>query len=365
MLPVGSSKAAHEANPNAPGYPAGAGSAGDDRSLGCAGRARGPLSAADASALAASPLAEDTLGTRSRVGCLHAPPRLPGCPSLRDHFVAALARQAWLARRGRAAASPCPGAQGVRLGTAVHEPRAALSACACRWQRRRGADRCRPSRPLRRCDADRGRAPLPRLSCRSAGNQPLACHARSDRQRRAGAARRRRRRLPGSRGRCACRARSRSRSRDRSRRGDRGPATPGRKRTRPALPARPLVEPAHDLAVPRDASVGVRPRLLARPRGGLLHPARHARTGLLVPTRAAVSLRRCRGRGAAGRASGRSHSGRRRNRRARRRGCRDIAGACGLRLRGRPGSLLRSSRPALRRCVAQPDGCCCPLGTAA
>jgi hypothetical protein len=27
---------------------------------------------------------------------------------------------------------PCPGAQGTRLGTAVHEPRAALSACARR-----------------------------------------------------------------------------------------------------------------------------------------------------------------------------------------------------------------------------------------
>ena len=185
---------------------------------------------------------------RSRVGCPHAPPRVPGSPSFRDHFVAALARPARLARSGRAAAPPCPGAQGVRVGTVVYEPRAALSACARRRQRRRGADRCRPSRPLRRCDADRGRAPLPRLSCRPAGNQPLACHARSDRQRRAGAARRRRRRLPGSRGRYACSARGRSRSRDRSRRGDRSSATPRRKRTRPALPARPLVEPAHDLA---------------------------------------------------------------------------------------------------------------------
>jgi hypothetical protein len=61
MLPVGSSKAAYEANPNA-GYPGEAGSAGDDRSLGCTGRARGPLSAADASALAASTLASDALG---------------------------------------------------------------------------------------------------------------------------------------------------------------------------------------------------------------------------------------------------------------------------------------------------------------
>ena len=54
--------------------------------------------------------------------------------------------------------------------------------------------------PLRRRDADRGRAPLPGLSCRPAGNQPLPCHARSDRQRRADAARRRRRRLPRSAG---------------------------------------------------------------------------------------------------------------------------------------------------------------------
>src|SRR5213076_3628961 len=124
MLPVGSSKEAHEANPNAAavGYPAGGGSAGDDRRLGCTGRARGPLSAADASALGAPTLAENALGTRSRVGCLHAPPRVPGYPSFRDHFVAALARQAGLARSGRAAASPCPGAQGVWLGTAVHEP---------------------------------------------------------------------------------------------------------------------------------------------------------------------------------------------------------------------------------------------------
>src|SRR6187397_2538917 len=49
------------------------------------------------------------------------------------------------------------------------------------------------ARALRRCDADRGRAPLPRLPGRTASNQPLACHARSDRQRRAGATRCRRR----------------------------------------------------------------------------------------------------------------------------------------------------------------------------
>ncbi len=64
-------------------------------------------------------------------------------------------------------------------------------------QRRRGADRRRLARPLRRCDADRGRAPLPGLSCRLAGDRPFACHARSGRQRCAGAARRRGRRLPG------------------------------------------------------------------------------------------------------------------------------------------------------------------------
>jgi hypothetical protein len=44
------------------------GSAGEDRGLGCTGPARGPLSAAHASALAASTLAEDALGTRPRVG---------------------------------------------------------------------------------------------------------------------------------------------------------------------------------------------------------------------------------------------------------------------------------------------------------
>jgi hypothetical protein len=74
--------------------------------------------------------------------------------------------------------------------------------------------------------------------------------------------------FPGAGGRCACRARDRSRSRDRGLRGDRGPATPRGKRTRTALPARPLADPAHDLAVPRDAGVGVRVGLLARPRGG-------------------------------------------------------------------------------------------------
>jgi hypothetical protein len=116
--------------------------------------------------------------------------------------------------------------------------------------------------------------------------------------------------------------------------------------------ARPLVEPAHDLAVPRDAGVGVRLRLLARPRGGVLHPPRHARTGLLVPARASVSLRRCRSRSATDRASGRSHPGRRRNRRPRRLGCRNIAGACCLCFHRRPGSLRRSSRPALRHCLA-------------
>ena len=104
--------------------------------------------------------------------------------------------------------------------------------------------------------------------------------------------------------------------------------------------------------VPRSAGVGARLRLLARPRSGGLHPPRHARTGLLVPTRASLSLRRCRSRGAADRAGGRSHPGRRRNRRPRRRRCRNIAGACCLYLRGRPGTLRRSSRPALRPCLA-------------
>src|SRR5437773_10054066 len=100
MLPVGFSKEAHEANPNAAavGYPAGEGSAGDDRRLGCTGRARGPLSTAAASALAASTLAEDALGIRSRVGCGHARPRIPGCPSFCDHFVAALTRPAKIGR---------------------------------------------------------------------------------------------------------------------------------------------------------------------------------------------------------------------------------------------------------------------------
>src|SRR4029453_5245902 len=128
------SKEAHEASPKSPpaGYPAGAGFARDDRGLGCTGRARGPLSAADPFARAASPLAEDALGSGSRVGCPHAPPCHPGCPSFRDPFLAPLARPARLARRGRATASPCPGAQGTRVGTVVHEPRAAFSSCACR-----------------------------------------------------------------------------------------------------------------------------------------------------------------------------------------------------------------------------------------
>src|ERR1051325_6410699 len=52
-------------------------------------------------------------------------PSLLGCPSFCDHFVAALTWPARLARRSRAAASPRPGAQGTRVGTAVHEPRAA------------------------------------------------------------------------------------------------------------------------------------------------------------------------------------------------------------------------------------------------
>jgi hypothetical protein len=107
------------------------------------------------------------LGLGSAASCSSSPSWLS---VIRDHFVAALARQAGFARSGRAAASPCPGAQGVRLGTAVHQPRAALSACARRRQRGRGADWCRASRSLRRCDADRGRAPLPRLSCRPAGD---------------------------------------------------------------------------------------------------------------------------------------------------------------------------------------------------
>jgi hypothetical protein len=150
MLPGGSSKEARDADSNAPpaGYPVEARSAGDDRHLGCTGRARGPLSAADASALGTSTLAEDPLGSGTRVGCDHGHPCLPGRPSFRDHFVAALSRQARLARGGRTAASPGPGAQGIRVGAAVHEPRAALRVRACCWQRQRGADRCCASRPL-------------------------------------------------------------------------------------------------------------------------------------------------------------------------------------------------------------------------
>jgi hypothetical protein len=88
------------------------------------------------------------------------------------------------------------------------------------------------------------------------------------------------------------------------------------------------------------------------PRGGVLHHARHARTQLLVPARAAVSLRRRRSRSATDRASGRSDPGSRRNGCARRLGCRNIAGACCLCLRRCAGSLLRSSRSELRLCVA-------------
>jgi hypothetical protein len=68
MLPVVPSKEAHEANPHTliqPDIQLGRIRAGDDRRLGCSCRARGPLSAADGSALAASTLAQDALGTRS------------------------------------------------------------------------------------------------------------------------------------------------------------------------------------------------------------------------------------------------------------------------------------------------------------
>ena len=102
----------------------------------------------------------------------------------------------------------------------------------------------------------------------------------------------------------------------------------------------------------RAAQAWTRNRLLARPRAGLLHPPRHTRTGVLVPARAAVSLRRCRSRSATDRAGGRSHPGRRRNRRPRRLGYRNIGGACCRRLRRRPRSLLRRSRLSLRRCLA-------------
>ena len=105
---------------------------------------------------------------------------------------------------------------------------------------------------------------------------------------------------------------------------------------------------------PRNAGVGVVFGLLARPRGWPASScSARSDVGSLVPTRAAVSLRGCRRRGAAGRASGRSHPGSRRDRRARCCRCRSIGGACCLCLRRRPGSLLRSSRPALRLCVAR------------
>src|SRR5512146_1447830 len=108
-------KETQEASPNAPpvGYPAATGSAGDDRRLGCASRARGPLPASDASALAAETLTKDAVGTRCGLCCRHAPPRVPGCPSFCDDLVAALARPARLARGSGAVASPCSGAQGT------------------------------------------------------------------------------------------------------------------------------------------------------------------------------------------------------------------------------------------------------------
>jgi hypothetical protein len=131
------------------------------------------------------------------------------------------------------------------------------------------------------------------------------------------------------------------------------------KQTLPALPAWPLVEPAHDVFAARDPGVGVRLRLLARPRSGVVRPPRHDRTGLLVPTRASVSLRGCRSRGAANRASGRGHPGGRRNRRPRRRGCREP------RRPSLPPSLsVRSeSSPGQPSCFSPlpgaPAGCCC------
>ena len=111
-------------------------------------------------------------------------------------LLAARERKPRLARGGGAAPSPRPGPQGVRLGTAVHAGRAAEGACARGRQRRRRADRSRPSRPLRRCDAGRRRPPLPGLSRRRACALPLARDARPDRQRRPGAARPRRRCVP-------------------------------------------------------------------------------------------------------------------------------------------------------------------------
>ena len=81
-----------------------------------------------------------------------------------------------------------PSLEGVRVGrlfTPAERPRT----LARGRQRRRRPHRARPSRPLRRCGAGRGRSPLSGLSRRHSGALPLARHARPDRRRRARAAR--------------------------------------------------------------------------------------------------------------------------------------------------------------------------------
>jgi hypothetical protein len=274
------------------------------------------------------------MAARRGVGSPGDRPGVAGCSPFRDDLLAALERPSRFARRGWDTPSPRPGAQGVRMGTAVHAGRASQAASARRRQWRGRPDRRCPSRPLRRCDAGRRRPPLPGLSCRRACTLPLAGHARSDRLRRAGAASPRRRCLSSCRNGPARRARAGGCRRGRSGGLARRPAPPGGEQPRSALPARPLAESAHHLVTGCSGSVGAGVWLLARPGGRAVFAPRCAGGRLLIPAGASISLRR-----------------RREPHRLR---CRGLPGARRCRLCRCPRGPLRGRDFPLRRCLAVP-----------
>jgi hypothetical protein len=285
-------------------------------------------------------------GGRRGVGCRHGRPCLAGCPSLCDHVVAALARAAWLAGGGRSAASRCLGAQGsgvAQLFTSRERPSPVALLAG-----NGGAALIGVVLPGRFDDAMRIAVVrrYPGLSCRFAGDRSFACHARSDRQRCAGAACRRGRRIPRSRDRCACRARAGC-----------------RRRVAAAIVALP-----HFAASNR--SLRFRLGRWLSPRTTSLRRTAQAWAfvfgcwlvrgvaffillgtfglGYSLPLALLFLCRRCCSCGAPDRPSGRSYPGRRGNSRSRRYGRRNIASARCRCLRWRPRSLLRGSLPALR-----------------
>lgn len=119
------------------------------------------------------------------------------------------------------------------------------------------------------------------------------------------------------------------------------------------FPARPLAEPAHDLAAPCVAGMGARFCVLAGAGGRALSTPGHSRSRLLVLARAHRSLRRRGSSGPADWSCGRRHTSWCRRCDPHRLGRGDVASARCRRFRCGSRGSLRGRRPSLRCCVPE------------